>query len=242
MQEAIQGMMGLQLGLQVLTLGVTVAGFVVLARKLDVIDRKLEMLAGTVAEVKVEVIWLQKVGDIERSARLAACLDDAQWREQTGRMQEIGSLRREFTEAHHAYAMLMRQMAADARSHGHHEVCQSFFHYCALAGVANIRTDWLFDGAEAAVQTQGQVAAVLTAARAQFVEPMRNFEPGALLHLPTTVLPGLKRTTTIIAEDLNRVHSYDLEIEWCRCQGISLKEWGELGREEEAPLLLVRAA
>ena len=214
----------------------------VLARKLDVIDRKLEKLAGSVAEVKDEVIWLQKVGDIERSARLAACLDDAQWREQTGRMQEIGSLRREFTEAHHAYAMLMRQMAADARSHGHHEVYQSFFHYCALAGVAKIRTDWLLDGAEAAARTQGQVAAALAAARSQFVDPMRNFEPAALLHLPPTALPGLKRTTAIIAEDLNRVHSYGLEIEWCQRNGISLREWDELGRGEQAPLLLVRAA
>lgn len=62
------------------------------------------------------------------------------------------------------------------------------------------------------------------------------------MHLPSAVLPGLKRTTAIIAEDMDRVHSYGLEIEWCQRKDISLKEWDELGRGEQGPLLLVRAA
>lgn len=130
-------------------------------------------------------------------------------------------------------------VAVSTLSHVHHEVYLSFFRYCALAGLAKIRTDWLLDGADAAARTHARIATDLMAAQAQFVKPMRKFEPAALMYVPSVVLPGLKRTTAAITEDLNRVHSYGL---WCQRHGISFQGWGEIGSDtEDAPLLLVRA-
>lgn len=229
--QSLQALMGIQIGLQALNLGVTVAGFVILARKMDAIDRKLDQLAGTIGDLTDEISWQQAIRDLERSAELIACLEHAQWAERHGQLQEFPKLRLEFAKSQQKYAMLMRQMLADDRAHADAEAYLSFFRHAAMAGMAKVRCDWLLVGADAALGSHRDLGSTLRSAKDEFLSPIRSFDASRLMRIPASALPGLKGVAAALGEDGNRVSSHGTEIAWCRERGIPFQEWQSIGAE-----------
>jgi len=241
--QSLKGLMGLQIGLQALTLGVTVAGFVILAKKMDAIGRKLDQIAGAIDDLADEVQWQRTVCDVERSADLLGVLEHAQWAELNGELGELKGLRKEFSQNHLKYAMLMRSMDAERRAHRHPEVYLSFYRHSAMAGMAKVRCDWLLAGAEAALSSHNELSATLSSAKEEFLTPMRTFDASRLINVNTSAMVSLKEMARSLAEEGNRVMSHRSEIEWCRDKGLPLAEWEMLGRDvQDRAVVFVRPA
>ncbi|ACI97484.1 hypothetical protein [Rhodospirillum centenum] len=229
--QSLQGLMGLQIGLQALTLGVTVAGFVILAKKMDAIGRKLDQIAAAIDDLTDEVQWQRTVRDVERSADLLGALEHAQWAELNGELGELKGLRKEFSQSHVKYAMLMRSMDAERRAHLHPDVYLSFYRHSAMAGMAKIRCDWLLTGAETALASHHELASMLSSAKEEFLAPMRTFDASRLINISPAAMAPLKEMARSLAEEGHRVVSHRSEIEWCRDKGLPLAEWELLGRD-----------
>ncbi|GAB3129765.1 hypothetical protein [Novispirillum itersonii] len=223
--DNLSQLMNLSLGLQVLTLGVTVSGFALLNTKLKHIDRKLDDLARSTARLQGDLTWMQQVRNIERSADLLACLEDAHWREKTNRLASGDDLRRKLSTAHLTYSKLMSSMLAEARAHQDHEAYLSFFQCCALSGIAKTRFDWVFDGSAAAAETQREVTETLSKAQNEFLRPMREYSPQHLIRIPLEDIPHINHAKLTMTETIRRSESYIQEIEYCISKDISIKEW-----------------
>ena len=229
--QSLQGLMGLQIGLQTLTLGVTVAGFVILAKKMDAIGRKLDQIAAALGDLGNEVRWQHTVRDVERSADLLGALEHAQWAELNGELGELKGLRKEFSQSHVKYAMLMQSMDAERRAHLHPDVYLSFYRHSAMAGMAKVRCDWLLTRAETALASHHELASTLSSAKEAFLSPMRTFDASRLINVSPAAMASLKEMARSLAEEGRRVVSYRSEIEWCRDKGLLLAEWEALGRD-----------
>jgi hypothetical protein len=241
--QSLQGLMGLQIGLQAITLGVTVAGFVILAKKMDAIGRKLDEIAGAIGDLADEVQWQRTIGDVERSADLLGALEHAQWAELNGELGELKGLRKEFSQSHETYALLMQRMDGERRAHLHPEVYLSFFRHSAMAGMAKVRCDWLLTGAESALDSHHKLASTLSSAKEKFLAPMRTFDPSRLIKVSPSAMAPLKAMARSLAEEGNRVTSHRTEIEWCRDKGLPLAEWELLGRDvPDRAVVFVRPA
>lgn len=239
--QSLQSLMGLQIGLQMLTLGVTVAGFVILAKKMDAIGRKLDEIGGAIDDLADEVQWQRTVRDVERSADLMGALEHAQWAELNGELCELKGLRKEFSQSHIRYAMLMRSMDAERRAHLHPDVYLSFYRHSAMAGMAKVRCDWLLTGPEAALSSHQELAATLSSAKEDFLAPMRAFDALRLIDVATSAMLPLKEMARSLAEEGNRVVSHRSEIEWCRDKGLPLAEWDLLGKDvQDLAVVFVR--
>jgi hypothetical protein len=241
--QSLQGLMGLQIGLQALTLGVTVAGFVIIAKKIDAIGRKLDQISDAIEDLADEVQWQRTVRDVERSADLLGALEHAQWAELNGELRELKGLRKEFSQSHVKYAMLMRSLNAERRAHLYPEVYLSFFKHSAMAGIAKVRCDWLLTGTEGALASQHELTSTLSSAKEEFLAPMRTFDTSHLIKVPPSAIALLKEMAKSLTEEGNRVAAHHSEIEWCRNKGLQLAEWEQLGRDvSDRAIVFVRSA
>lgn len=227
--QSLQSLMGIQIGLQALTLGATVAGFVIIGKKMDAISRQLNDVSQAVSEISREVEWLNTMLDADRSAELLGSLDHANWSEQNNELSEFKGLRKDFSLHQIRYVKLMEAMAD--RMHSHPGVFLSFYRHCALAGMAKIRCDWLLSGAEAALATHQQLLEELALAANRFVAPMQQLDLRRLIG-PKTLSPQLLlQTTRSLTEDRSRVEAYRSEIHWCQSQAIPFSEWTSIGSD-----------
>lgn len=231
--RSLQSLMGLQIGLQALNLGVSVAGFALLTKKTEAIDRKLDQISNTIEDIHDEVLWQGKVRNVERSADFLGALEHARWAESNEELGELISLRKQFATSHSTYVRLMQCMGDENRAHLYPEVYLSFYRHSAMAGMAKVRCDWFLNGANAALTSHSEITRKLSSTKEAFLSPMRSFDAPRLKKVPTDALPTLKAVARSLGEEENRVMSHGSEIEWCRDHSVSLSEWEQLGRAVE---------
>lgn len=228
--RALQMSTNIIMGMQVLNLGVMIAGFAILSVKLQRIDTKLDLVLRQIGQLQEEFTWLNKRLDADVLAKLVAALKHAEWAERTGRFDEMASVRRSLVEAETHYQLLMQALFDNQKAHKYSALFVSYYMFATVAGIAKVRLDALLDGVEA-----GQ-AALLNVDQAQrgrarafrgMLQDLQGNPHLMLLSPPEQML--LVENWVILAETLDRLYSYGTELDFCRREGISLKEWEAIG-------------
>ena len=241
---AISQSLGVVSGLQVLTLGVTVAGFAMIAHRLNGIDRKLGQMLDAMQDLRDDVQWLGAVRDAERAAALASALENAAWAQAHDRLSALEQARGQIVHSQNQYRMLMDLMLSKEAAHRNAEVFAGFFRQHALAGLAKSRCDWLLLGPGAAFETMSGVERDAQRLQDRFLEPMRTFDnPKILLSLPTAARGPLREAAKALVGDGAQLGGYAAEIGFCRDRGIDLWSWERIGSDvTQAPLILLAPA
>lgn len=242
--NAISQGLGMVSGLQVLTLGVTVAGFAMIAHRLDRIDRTLGRMVDAMRDLRDDIQWMGAIRDTERAAALASALENAAWAQAHDRFSALEQARGQIVHSQNQYRMLMDLMLSKEVAHRNADVFAGFFRQHALAGLAKSRCDWLLLGPGAAFETMSGVERDAQRLRERFLEPMRTFgSPRVLLSLPTTAHGPLREAAKALVADGGQLSGYSAEIGFCRDRGIDLRSWERVGSDEtQAPVLLLAPA
>jgi hypothetical protein len=229
------------MGLQVLTLGVTVAGFDWINHRITALDRKLEGVLGEMRLVQRKLDRLDRRHDLALCAKLEAGLKMAAWAEQTGRREQFSTIRGTLVEAETHYRLLLRDMVA---SHGAYVVPHgyaAYAHQFALAGLARVRCDWIMDGPGAGHEKALEVETTFATIRREFHEPLKDYHR----LLPVLLPQGregqgrIEQARNLLYRAEERVRGYRAELDVCQKLGARVDEWAALGAEEKEPRLLL---
>lgn len=230
--NAVARSLGVVSGLQVLTLGVTVAGFAMIADRLNQIDKTLAKMLEAMNELRNDVHWMSSVRDTERAAALAAALENATWAQTHDRPAALEQARGQIVLSQSQYRMLMELMLSKEVAHRNAGVFAGFFRQHALAGLAKARCDWLLIGPSAASDTMLSVERDGQLLRKRFADPMRTFgNPVPLISIPINAHSSLLEASRALADDGARVSGYTAEIEFCRERNLNLRDWERVGTD-----------
>ncbi|PWC39111.1 hypothetical protein TSO352_02460 [Azospirillum sp. TSO35-2] len=239
--NAISQGLGMVSGLQVLTLGVTVAGFGMIAHRLNRIERAVGEILEAMRDLQDDVQWMNTVRDTERAAALASALENAAWAQAHDRLSALEQARGQIVHSQNQYRMLMDLMLTKEVAHRNAEVFAGFFRQHALAGLAKARCDWLLLGPGAASDTMSGVERNARSLRERFLDPMRTFDnPKILLSLPTAARGPLRAASGALVADGDQISGYAAEIGFCRDRGLDLRSWERIGSDvTQAPIILL---
>lgn len=218
------------MGLQVLNLGVMVAGFAILGAKLSRIDTKLNLVLREIGRLQEEITWLNKHLDAGVLSKLIAAIKHAEWAERTGRPRELASVRQSLLESEAHYQLLLQAMFDNQRAHKHSTLFASYYMLAMVTGMARVRVDALLDGIEAGQATLLDINQAQRGYARTFRGMLQDLQDN--LHLMLLSPPEQKIIAdnwAILTETLDRVYSYGTEMEFCRREGIKLTEWEAIG-------------
>jgi hypothetical protein len=227
-------------GLPALQLGLTAIGFALLYRKLGCIQERLDEALNRLAELKVEVSWLDRRADAEIFARSAAAIESARWAELSGRLDQLVLLRHTLTEAcFHHRALLTAAINAN-RAHAHAGAYMAHLMGLAQIGLARARCDALLDGPPPArehfLPVKKEVEQFTEALRA----PLRQLDKHPeLLLLPPAAQASLRDALGSARMAEEGLVTLDTQLEHCTRHGLSWKEWESIGEGEESERVLI---
>lgn len=229
------------MGLQFLTLGVTVAGFAYISSRLGAIDRKLDSALVQLQTMQHKLDWLNRRQDLALHASLLGALRTADWAERSGRIDQLVPVRLELCKAEEHYKLLLTDMMNHQSAYRSPEVYVAYAQQLALAGQGRIRCDWWMDGTPAGCQSAGEVDATFAPVVQSFIEPLSNYatQMAVLLPLGRMGFLPIEQGARALREIEGRVKGYHAELEVCRAMGARLDEWEQLGSEEKDARLLV---
>ena len=231
--HALQMSTNIVMGLQVLNLGVMVAGFAILGAKLNRIDAKLDLVLREIGELQEEFTWLNKRLDAAVLAKLVAAMKHAEWAERTGRLDELTSVRKSLVEAEVHYQLLLQALFDNQRAHKYSTLFASYYMLATVAGMAKVRLDALLDGMEAGQTALLDIDQAQRGRARAFRDMLQDLQGNP--HLMLLSLPERKMIADnwgILTETLDRVYSYGTEMDFCRREGIELKEWEAAGASD----------
>lgn len=226
----LQSLMGLQIGLQAASLGVSIVGFAVIAYKLEKINVKLSEISNKIDRIADEVDWTNISLQTKFSSDLIGSLKQAQWLEDCNKIDSIISVRENFEKAEIYYDQILREMLKTKRAHQRSDVFLLSYRYLALSGLAKIRLEWLFNGAEKASIMHQVFLERLEEIRKYFLEPLISLKPSSIASISPSELPRIRANLSELQEDFFRVYSYGAEIAYAAKNAISLQEWEAIGK------------
>lgn len=231
----------LMLGMQALTLGAVVIGFVYVGVRLKAIERKIDHLIDEVKVLRGDIEWLHRRHDVALLAQVYSSLESASWAERTGRLDALIPIRGQLLDAETHLGLLTRSMLDASRAHRQAELYASYSGVRALVGAARGRLDFVLDGPRAAATVLGEVAANTKVELDGFQEPMRSFgkNAGKLLQLDEPARRGIGVAVANMKETLGRLESQQMEVQYCLQAGIPWAEWQAVGADDAEPRLLL---
>ncbi len=232
---------GAILGVQVLNLGVTVAGFAYVAARLRALDAKLSAVAGEIAATRDDIRWLDRRQDASALAKATAALDSAHWAERTGRMEELAHSRAGLVEAEHHFAALIAAASETGRAYAHAPAFGGYFAMRALTGIARVHVETVLDDADSGHEAVQRLAQALARDHETFVRPLVEFGAAApaLVRLTADQRGSLTEVASGVRETVDRVVSTETELRYCVQRGIDYASWRALGSKSDEPSLVV---
>ena len=231
------------LGMQVLTLGVMVAGFAMLNAKLGRIEQKLDQVMILLGDVKEELSWLNQRKDAELISKLRAALRQAQWLEDTGRREKLAALRLNFVEVEENCGQLLMAMLKNNQAHSRAELFLQYFMLLCLAGVSRVRLEAVLDGVEAGLIALDAARQTVRELAKRFHRPLFDLPANShLMKLTPSARAKVVEIVSTINEARGRMYSYRTELEWCSTHKLDLHDWENLSAsgQEEAALVFIR--
>lgn len=227
--------------LPALQLGLTAIGFALLYRKLGCIQDQLNEALNRLAELKLEVSWLDRRADAAVFARSAAAIESAQWAERTGRLEQLVTLRHTFTEACAHHQALLAAALQAKRAHAHAEAYGAHLMALTQLGLARARCDALLEGPARAWEHFTPVRQHVEHFAESLRGPLRELQKHPeLLMLAPTAQVSVRETlrSNKMAED--GLMTLGTQLEHCARHRLSWLEWEAIGAgDEEARVLLL---
>lgn len=228
--NTLQMSTNITMGLQVLNLGVMVAGFAILGAKLNRIDAKLAQVLRGIEELQQEFAWLNRRLDAAALAKLVAAMKHAEWAESTGRLVELANTRKDLVEAESYYQQLLQAMFDNQQAHKYSILFTSYYMLAMVAGMARVRLDALMDSVEAGKATLLDIDQTQRGCARLFRDMLQDLRTNPhLLLLSPPERRLLADNWGILTEALDRSYSYGTELDFCWREGIELKEWEAIG-------------
>ncbi|WPB77659.1 hypothetical protein KYC5002_00650 [Archangium violaceum] len=228
------------IGLPILQLGLTAIGFALLYRKLGCIQERLDEALNRLAELRVEVSWLDRRADAEIFARSAAAIESARWAERSGRLDQLTQLRHAFTAACSHHRALLTAAINAKRVHAHAGAYMAHLMGLAQSGLARARCDALLDGPR---QAQEHFLPVMKEVE-QFTEvlraPLRELDKHPeLLMLAPAAQASVRDALGSARMEAEGLVTLDTQLEHCIRHGLSWKEWESIGAGDESERVLI---
>ncbi|MCY1082624.1 hypothetical protein [Archangium lansingense] len=227
--------------LPALQLGLTAIGFALLYRKLGCIQERLDEVLNRLAELKLEVSWLNRRADAAVFARSAAAIESAQWAERTGRLEQLVTLRHAFTEACAHHQALLAEALRAGRAHAHAEAYGAHLMALAQLGLARARCDSLLDGPARAWEHFNPVRRHVEHFAESLRAPLRELQKHPeLLMMEPTAQASVRETlrSTRMAED--GLVTLGTQLDHCARHRLSWQEWEAIGAGDgDARVLLL---
>jgi hypothetical protein len=240
--SSISAGMPIMLGMQGLTLGVTVIGFALLNNKLNVVNSKLDLILTDIKEIKEDLNWLDRRNDIALFAKLISALENAQWATSTGRLERVCDSRLIFCDAQRHYQLLLMAMISEKRAYKYPEIYGNYYNQFALATAAKIQCDLSLDGPSAAVACIKEGGNVANQLNEDYLKPLRSF-PGNEWLISIAGDPKQKKSLANvkaeIIETCDVLSGYGVELSFCNDKQIPLPDWKNIGQSKKEPAILV---
>ncbi len=228
---ALQLTSTLTLGLQVLNLGVTVAGFAILGARLEKMAAEVDEMLRQSRDPRRA--WADARRNAQVLARAVAAIEQADWAERTSRLEELARVRGVLREAEAHYQLLLDAMLDQQRAYRYAPLFTRYFALGTIAGVSRVRADGLLDGVEAARAALSEVDRRQRDLARAYLEGLRDPRANPrVLTLSPDERNQVKEGWQVLTEMLDRLYSYGTELDFCQREGIGLEEWASIGTEE----------
>lgn len=224
-------------GLQVLSLAVTAAGFIVMYRQLRGISRQIESLAGHLRGIDAKIDAVLDGMDARRHAELEIALDESARAERTSDTARLVHARRTLAIGWREHLHLLESLFARQQAHGEPGALAALLQRASLLAAATARCDWQIEGAAAAEETLRSASRELREAKANFEAP---------LHVPldpkigdATRIARMREPIRAIRECLDRLDGFVAQIALSTELGYSFAEWHALASTTSAGPIVI---
>lgn len=236
-QEALTGI-GAQLqaigALQVLNLGVSVAGFALVMHRLNRIDEKLSGMIDELRAIRQEVEWIGVRADFDPIFKITAAAEIARMAEVSLPAREAAveyrEARRVFTASRAEIAVLIRLLVSNRQHWERPHILDLYVRLQIAALCAEIRTALLLDQHRFAVEASRAGRADIRATRAVYDAslgtPLTAVREGRPANLDSH--KELGRSIRILDESVRILDGYEAEIEFLKANNIDYRDWQAL--------------
>ena len=220
-------------GIGVLNLGVSVAGFAMIARRLDRIADSILVLQDGLRQVGADAAWLRtdRMHELRAEARTALDLADRGARQNSQALFNEAKTRAGKTRRH--LAGHLHDMAASGSMLREDRLYQEFLSMSALLALTEARSTDAVEGAGRAALELREATAELRRASDAFGAPLRNFPASArmLLEVADRRVEVKARTAKMDAL-VSRLESYVPQLELKAAFGLDTVGWQSLTMPE----------
>lgn len=243
--SSLQSLSTAALGMQVLNLGISAIGFVVIASKLNKIQADLQKIHKKLDEILVEIQWMSRRQDLEMLGKMKGALeiaDAAILASSTDlRRQELTDARSRLIES----ANLSKQFLDDMISTKKYLLKPDLFDLCyrtwTCSRIALVQCElFLNENSRARRSIQGMHEENEEVYKT-YLHPLQNFDenPISLLRMSEESRRTLKKVKEIIPNTSSQITSYRQEIDFVQRNGLSWEEWKDAGDSEEPKLIFL---
>lgn len=235
MQKEMQllGLTGkIGLGVNLLTLGCVIVGFVYLGQKLDKIDKKLDLIRNDIKDVKEVVDRIDLKLDMEQVQRLHTATEialrgEARKNEQD-RVADYNKARDLFKDAKNQFYGRIRLLFQNKMILKYPELFYSYVEYYIYAVSGEVRCSLLLNEYIIAVQLCDDAESIMIKVMKDFSDLINIFNPD-FIRIRDSQNVFIKNIYNDLRESCIRLKSYPEQIKMLEEKKIPLLEWENIG-------------
>ena len=249
MQQEMQllGLVGkIGLGVNLLTLGCVIVGFVYLGQKLDKIDKKLDLIQNEIKDVKEVVDRIDFKLDMKQVQRLHTATEIAHRGEarnnEQDRIADYNKARDLFKDAKNQFQGLISMLFKNNMVFKYPGLFYSYFEYYAYAVSGEIRCSLLLNEYKIAVQVCDEAEFTMTKVMKWFADLISLVNPD-FIRMNDVQKVSIKKICNDLRESCIRLKSYPEQIKMLEEKKIPLLEWEKIGENVagKQPIVYIQA-
>lgn len=233
------------LGMQVLNLGVSAIGFVVIISKLNKIQAGLQEIHKKLDRVLAEVQWISRKQDLEMVGKMKAALEIAGTAVLASltdlRRQGLTDARNRLIESANLSRLFLDDLITTKKYLSRPDLFDLSYRTWACSRIALVRCELFLDENDVAVQSVQRMRQENEDIREAYLYPLQHFDenPIPLIQMSGETKCILKEVKELIPNTTSQIVGYQQEIDFVQRKGLSWEEWKAIGDSEEPKLIFL---
>lgn len=233
------------LGMQVLNLGVSAIGFVVIISKLNKIQASLQEIHKKLDRVLAEVQWISRKQDLEMVGKMKAALEIASTAVLASSMdlrrQGLTDARNRLIESANLSRLFLDDLITTKKYLSRPDLFDLSYRTWACSRVALVQCELFLDENKIAVQSMQRMHEENEEIREAYLYLLQHFDENPI---PLILMSGetkciLKEVKELIPNTTSQIVGYQQEIDFVQRNGLSWEEWTDAGDSEESKLIFL---